>query len=155
MVHVRPEIFLKTIERGKIYYFKNYHLTKTDEPHYHIVVSTNDDKIVIFAVFTSQLNKQIEYNETMGLPGETLVFIKNDEQNGLKKESCINCNNYFILSRFELSGMYDRDEIEIKGYCKDSDLEQIITGIKRSPRIEEDIKKKIIPGYESDFDINL
>jgi len=146
MVDFPPEAFFKsTLAPGTIYYFVNEEIQFSDEPHYHVIVSITENEKLLLTITTSQTEKKIKYIEKKKLPYETLVFIKPDEENGLTKESAVNCNECYLVDLDYLRNKYDTDDIQVKGKVKQSILEQIIKGLLASPLIEEEIKERLKP----------
>lgn len=143
MVIVSSSIFGKSIDVGKIYYFKSLKLVATNEPHYFIVIANPSYELLIFSCCTSQFDKRVRFIELNNLPESTLVCIKPNDTNELKKDSYIDCNNYHEFTRDELIQKYENSEIEFIGYLSDSKLEEIRQGIKDSPLIPDEIKEVI------------
>jgi hypothetical protein len=140
MVHFDGSTFGSTIEPGKIYYFKSNQLTSTELPHYFIVIATPTNGLIIFTCCTSQFEKRKRFIELNKIPFSTLVWIKPDEENGLKKDSYVDCNNCFRYSKEELIEMYDNLKIKFVGYLSDYKLEEIKKGIIDSPLVVNEIK---------------
>lgn len=140
MVRFDGSTFGSTIEPGKIYYFKSDQLTSTDLPHYFIVVATPTNDLIIFTCCTSQFEKRKRFLELTQIPFSTLVWIKPNENNGLKKDSYVDCNNCFRYSFEELIEMYNNCKVEFVGCLSDSKLEEIKQGIIESPLIVNEIK---------------
>jgi hypothetical protein len=145
MVVVSGDAFGASIDIGKVYYFKSEKLTATNQPHYFIVIAVPTNQLVIFSCCTSQFEKRARFIELNNLPYSTLVRIKPDSSNELKKESYVDCNNYFEYSKHELIAMYAKGEIEFIGYVASSIIEEIRQGINDSPLIPAEIKAMIIP----------
>ncbi len=140
MVLVSGQTFGSSIDKGKIYYFKSNKLFSTNQPHYFIVIANPSDELIIFVCCTSQFDKRARFIELNNIPLSTLVWLKPNDENGLKKDSYIDCNNFFKYSKAELIQMYNQNQIEFIGYISDSKLKEIHQGILDSPLIVNEIK---------------
>jgi hypothetical protein len=138
---VTPELFANSISIGKVYYFSSNKLN-TSEPHYFVCVANpeNKESLLFFVCCTSQYEKRKSYIEKTGLPYETLVWINPTTNNGLKKDTYIDCNKVFEYLKEDLKEMYSDSKITHSGSLSDSHLSQILIGLNKSPRIEKYIK---------------
>ena len=141
MVHVSDQAFGSSIDKGKIYYFKSNKLVSTTQPHYFIVIANPTDNLILFVCCTSQFDKRARFIELNDIPLSTLVWLKPNGENGLKKDIYVDCNSYFKYSKAELIQMYDQNQIEFIGYIPDSKLEEIKQGVIDSPLIVNEIKE--------------
>lgn len=142
-------LFLSNISQRKVYYFKSNRLN-TDIPHYFVCLTVGIDGIVLLVCCTSQFEKRRKFIETRNLPYSTLVWIKPDKENGLKMDSYVDCNGYFDYSLEELGQLYEADELEYKGELSEAVFDQILTGLRESPLIEESVKDKLPNTNEGD-----
>ncbi len=143
MVLISGQTFGSSIDKGKIYYFKSDKLVNTTQPHYFIVIATPSDDLFILTCCTSQFEKRARFIKINSIPMSTLVWIKPTEENGLKKDTYVDCNSYLQFSKSELIKMYETNQIEFVGYIIDSKLEEIRQGIKDSPLIITEMKEII------------
>ncbi|HPX04724.1 MAG TPA: hypothetical protein PLC17_02220 [Tenuifilaceae bacterium] len=143
MVIISGQAFGQSICKGSIYYFKSNKLIETAEPHYFIVIANSPNDVVIFTCCTSQFEKRVRFIEINNIPRTTLVWIKPNEDNCLKKDSFVDCNSYFQYSKAELIQMYEMEQIKFVGYINDSEIEQIRQGLKDSPLVDVAIKEII------------
>jgi len=143
MVLVSGQTFSSSIDKGKIYYFKSKKLVATKESHYFIVIANPSDELVIFTCCTSQFEKRARFIELNNIPLTTLVWIKPNDENGLVKDSYVDCNSYFQYSKAELIQMYEQNQIQFVGYITDSKIEEIRQGIIDSPLVDSMIKEII------------
>lgn len=141
MVLINGQIFSSLIEQGKVYYFKSNQLVATSLSHYFIVIATPSDEVVIFACCTSQFEKRARFIELANIPLSTLVWIKPNEDNGLRKDSFVDCNSYVKYSRAELIHMYENNHIDYVGSISDSKMEEIRQGFIDSPLVTSELKK--------------
>lgn len=149
MVYLDVNTFLTSIEIGKIYYFE-YSRLSSDKPHYFILIALKSEEIFIFSVCTTQFDKRIEFIEKRNIPKSTLVYIKSNDENGLNKESLVDCNNCHLISKDEIKEKYENGKIKFKGNISEGKLLEIYTGLLDSPLIEEEIKG-IIRSFYSDI----
>ncbi|MGY3088211.1 hypothetical protein ACVWYF_001244 [Hymenobacter sp. UYAg731] len=139
---VSDDLFLSGLVPGRIYYFVNPYIS-SDEPHYHICLKEIDGGVLLMSCCTSQFEKRSRYIKLSGLPTETLIWIKPDTDNNLKKDTYVDCNEYFKFTKSYLLDKYNDGHIKPTGELKLDHYEQIILGMIDSPRIEEEIKDSI------------
>jgi hypothetical protein len=130
-------LFINNISTQKVYYFKSSKIS-SQLPHYFICVITGNETFVLVCC-TSQFDKRKRFAESRGLES-SLVWIKSDTDNGLKIDSYVDCNTVFYYTIEEFKILYENDEIEYKGELSEIHFTQIITGIKNSSLIEEEVK---------------
>ncbi|MDL5045342.1 hypothetical protein QQ054_04710 [Oscillatoria amoena NRMC-F 0135] len=131
-----------TLRSGTIYYFTHRALS-SKEPHYFIVLNQNplDDTALILAIGSSQVEKVIR--RRAGLPPETLIRVKKGEVKTFHKETIIDCNCVFELSREELIEKFQSKELRSHEDLPQEILIPIWKGVLASPLIENRIKKII------------
>lgn len=139
-----PQEFIDGINPKKIYYFQSTHLKNSTEPHYFVCVGFDSENVMILSLFTTQMEKKINFIETRGLEYSTLVFVKPTSENGLKEECCVNCNDVYLHSKSEFLALFHENGIKCKGELEDVYYAQIYNGINDSTLIEEETKIKII-----------
>lgn len=100
-----------TLRSGTVYYFTHRGLQNTAEPHYFIVINADpqSDRVLIMTVGSSQIEKTKLRRRNM--PGETLVEVDSSEYPDFTKETIIDCNQVFELSREELVQKYQAREL--------------------------------------------
>jgi hypothetical protein len=77
-------------------------------------------------------------------PPETLVFIPGvDADNPFKKDTYINCNEYFQYSTDEFWELYSGKEMRIVGELPLHSFEQILIGFLKSDIIEQEYKDSL------------
>ncbi len=133
-------LFLSGIMPYKVYYFASAKLS-TDIPHYFICLHRTENEVLILACCTSQVAKRQRFIALKDLPTTTLVWIKPTEENGLQKDSYVDCNGIFEYSVSDFKSLYEHDKIEYMGEISEEDFEEIIIGITDSPLIHENIKE--------------
>lgn len=134
------ELFLSNITEKKIYLFTSDQIS-SDISHYFICVVKSQDGSLILVCCTSQFQKRKTYIEKVGLPASTLVWISPNTENGLEKDTYVDCNSIITHSIEDFKQKYEDGKLTYKGAVSDASFDQIITGLKDSPIIENSIKK--------------
>jgi hypothetical protein len=134
------DFFLKGINEKKVYYFSSSKLN-TDVPHYFICILKGEkDALVLVCCTSDKEDKRKTRIEKLGLHS-TLVWLKPDNENGLAKDTFVDCNSVFEYSIDDFKTMYERDLLEYKGEISLAHYEQIINGLLDSPNITNEIKE--------------
>ncbi len=132
--------FLQGIDEKKVYYFSSNKLN-TITPHYFIcVLKGSNDTLILVCCSSDREDKRKRRIEKLGLHS-TLVWIKPDNNNGLTKDTFVDCNSYFSYSIEDFKTMYENDILEYKGEISTIHYEQIINGLLDSPTIPTEIKE--------------
>lgn len=134
MIHLPPDyIITSTLEVGSVYYFSAPEHISTVVPHYFFVVGRDKDDNYMIAG-TSQKEKQEAYIKHMKFDSSSLVCIKPDEENGLKKNTYLNCNNECIpLSKEDLVEKVKEGNLSYTGKISKFQYDQVRNGIETSP----------------------
>jgi len=108
--------------------------------HLHILINKKDE--MLFVCCTSQedtMNRLIKYRK---LPESSIVWIKKDKENGLKKDdSFVNCNNIFSCAKDQFADLIKQNKIrKTLGNISESHFEQIKIGLNDSPLVSDEIK---------------
>ena len=131
--------FEKQIVPGKILYFPCEEL-RSSEPHYFICITILSDTTIL-SCCTSQFETVKRLIERNKYPYSTLVSIPaNDKENIFKKDTYINCNEYFPYTLDELWNLYNTGFLTIKGDLSNGYLQQLTIGFLDSEMIEDEIK---------------
>lgn len=136
------EFYFSNISSGDILYFSN-DMIDNEEPHPHIVILKDDTQKYLFTICTSKVEKTKIIFEKLNKPFETLVIVNPNTNNGLTKETAINCNNCFSLSENVLKYKHQNNLLSHKGKLEPHYFSQIIKGLLFSDEIEEEIKDMI------------
>ncbi len=137
------DIFFKFLEPGTIFLLKKHKLKTTEIPHYHIIAGIDHDNETLMLVLTSQENKIIDRFKNLNFPYSTLIPIKPDEYNKLKKVSFADCNlGTFIFTFDELRKLYQDNELIKIGYISEHSFEQIKIGLNNSMLQSEKLLKR-------------
>lgn len=136
------DLFLQGINEKKVYYFSSVKIN-TNIPHYFICVLKGEKDTLLLVCCTSDRDdKRKRRIEKLGLYS-TLVWIKPDNDNGLTKDTFVDCNSIFEYSIEDFKTMYQQNILEYKGEITGGHYEQIINGLLESPNITNDIKELI------------
>ncbi|MEI9921337.1 MAG: hypothetical protein WDO14_21510 [Bacteroidota bacterium] len=128
-----PDDFLKQIDERRVYYFSSQQLN-TEDPHYFICITKTDhDNLMAFVCCTTQFEKRAKFHEISGYPGTCLVRIKSTPENGLTKESYVDCTRVFQFTGSEFKTKYQNGSLVFKGSLEEVYFEQILIGVKDSP----------------------
>jgi hypothetical protein len=128
----------------KVLYFACSELN-TEEPHYFICLCSHPVNTVNLSCCTSQFATVKRLIERNKFPSETLVYIpKTDTDNPFKKDTYINCNEWFPYSIDELWSMYYNVVLTIiPDLLPLHSFEQILIGLLASPQIEDELKESL------------
>ncbi len=136
------KLLLQTLQDGDVYFFDKK-ATVGIPDHRHICVKKTGDTNIIFACCTSNQDTMNRFLEKKNLPSSSIVYINNAKYPFLTKDTYINCNNVSVISENQFVSECDNGLIEKKGKIDLSDYAQIVTGIKESILVEEEIKDLI------------
>ena len=143
--------FVANIKDKEVYYFSSTMLNN-DEPHYFICMKRTANDILILTVGTKQFDTIRRYIENRSLPMTTLVSIPDkldDFESPFKKETHVNCNNYFDYTVDEFKIMFDNNDIKEKGTLPDEYYEKILIGMHDSTVITPE-KKLELPKLDNE-----
>ena len=126
--------FYLLLQPGQILFFRNPSFPATAHPHICLLESTGE--IILLSSATSQQNTVERFVRYRQLPMNTVVFVNPNNENGLSKDTYINCNNEpFEFAKNDLWKWYSRGQLTVAGVLSPSDLEQIVLGLLDSPLI--------------------
>ena len=137
-----PGLLENYFEPKNIYYFASDQIS-SNEPHYFIFVSKENGEQAILVCCTSQFEKRAKFIQSRKLPLSTLIWIKPTPENGLKKDSYIDCNKLFNFSIEDLKNKHKDGKLKHAGILSDNHYEQILIGLNDSPLIVESDKEKL------------
>lgn len=122
---IPPKIAIEsTLKIGTIYKFKAPELINTDIPHYFIVIAIeSSDNFMV--VCTTQLDNKIEQFKKMNYSMDTLAYIKPSQNNGLKSDTYVNCNEYHTVTKNQLIAKVQTDKFEISGDLSKEEFDSI------------------------------
>lgn len=113
-----------TLQVGRVYKFSAPELLETDVPHYFVVIAIIDQDNYAL-VSTTQLHKRIAFLTSRGIDVDTLCHIEPTDDNGLTKDSYLDCNKYFSLPNAYLEEKVSSGFFEVSGTISDEDFEKI------------------------------
>jgi hypothetical protein len=146
----KEDSILPYLKPGSILYFKHNGLSST-EPHPFLLVGMKNSSASLFFVGTSQFDKVKRRVDERNLDPSTLVRINhNSSENQLTKETIIKCNECFEKPVSELSELYNKNELRIKGKASFSELNQVYIGTERSINLTGE-EKEIILDFLKDY----
>lgn len=122
------------ITDGSVFKFST---TNLPIPHYYIVISNIDNKIIALSCCTTQYDTIQKYLKKNNYSEKILVDIDYNNYNFLKKATFINCNTKI---EFEYNDFVKKHLKDQKGEINYEDYKKIIEGILISPDIEEEFK---------------
>lgn len=116
-------------------------ILKTPDPHYFICIGLSPDNELVLSCCTSQFETVKNLVERNRYPASTLVYIpKTHADNPFKKDTYINCNEYFQYTMGELWAMYNKGQLSFHGELPLDSFDQILTGFRDSDQIEDELK---------------
>lgn len=138
------EAFIESVEERKIYFLAGNPPDNLISDHLHICLKKPDGSLLYMMCCTSQIEKVQKFIETRSLPFSTMVYLPSDDNNALKKDTCVNCNNVHICSENEFKNYYNTNSVKFVGKISEGQFKQILQGIIDSTLIEQDIKDVVL-----------
>lgn len=134
-----------TLEQGYIYHYPDGSFTD-NTPHFFIVLnkSPQDDSFIILTNATSRVEKVKQRILARKLPDSTFVQVKLGECRIFSKETAFDCNEVHKRTKGDLIALAQKGKLILKGKIPNPILQKILTGVVKSPRVEEKIKKRIL-----------
>ena len=136
------ELFINGIDEKKVYYFSSTQLDTSIPLYFICIIKAENDKLILVCCTSDREGKRKKLAEKRGWYS-TLVYVVPNADNGLTKDTFVDCNNVFTYSIDDFANMYNDNLLEFKGEISDIPYEQIMNGMLDSPLIEEDIKELI------------
>ena len=137
-----PEfIITKTLKVGTIYKMIAPEMIETSEPHYFIVVAIHEQMNYMFLSTTNISGKFKYYNGKEDL--DTLTNLSPNANNKLTKESYVDCNMKYVISKNQLVEKLKKEELKYTGYLTNTEYQKILNSMSLSKRL--DLPKFIIP----------
>lgn len=131
-----------SIKQGVIYYFLEDSF-ESNESHYFVVLNRNpsQDDFIYLVNATSQIEKAFLRIKLQKLPVETLVTIDPTDCPIFTKKSVFDCNTRTKKHIQELIQLVDEKILILKGEMPPAHFAKIVEAIKKSPVIENRIKR--------------
>lgn len=128
---------------GTIYYFENSEHGENKKPHYHIAIPTINGGYLLLVMFTSQVNKKVEYySQTNQKALDSLVFADKETFCFLSKKSVVDCNHPIYKTPEELGAIISNLEYREADLTEDF-IDNIIIAVKNSPLVRRNIKRAL------------
>lgn len=110
---------------------------------YFLVVNADPkkDSVIILVTSTTQITKKLEYIKRAGLGIETIVTVTPQEYAAFTRETAFNCNDVFEYSLQELIKNIDDNGSMDYPKLPQALVDQVIVGIKASPKVRNELKK--------------
>ena len=141
------EAFIRqTLREGIVYYYRSDTLTGSAEPHFYVVLSCNDEELILLVCATSNIERRKRIREANDWPSETLVIVSPKEAPFLDQESAFDCNFVQNESIRSLARIHSRKPIVIKGQASVELLRRLKVGVLKSSQIVkkvQDILRKL------------
>jgi hypothetical protein len=135
-----PSNLINSVIKDKAVFYLRTNKINSGEPHYFIVISNIDNKIIALSCCTSQYDTILKYIKRNKYPDNTIADIDYNSYDFLKTPTFINCNSKIEFDYDDFVKMHLKDE---KGEINDEDYEKIVDGMLISPDIEEEFKVKL------------
>lgn len=138
-----PVLLRLSLRAGTVYYFEHRCLSSA-EPHFFVVINADpqSSNVLIMTVGSSQIAKTQERRKDF--PSETLVIVDPVEYSDFSKQTIVDCNQVFELSKEELIQKFNSRELRYHKDLPEKILKRIWLGVRLSPRVDE-IHKNLIP----------
>ena len=137
------EALLKlTLRGGSVYYLQDRSLT-SPEPHYFVVLNLdpNGDEFLVMVVVSSNISGV--HARFRNLPASTLVEISPVDYSPFTKQSIVDCNHFFRVTRLELLQKLQTGIASECSQLRADILAKLRAGILASPLIEDEIKQMV------------
>lgn len=132
-----PSNLINSVIKDKAVFYLRTNKIDSGEPHYFIVISNIDNKIIALSCCTSQYDTILKYIKRNKYPDNTIADIDYNSYDFLKTSTFINCNNKIEFDYDEFVKKHLKDE---KGEINNEDYKKIVDGMLSSPDIEEEFK---------------
>ena len=101
-------LIAKSLKEFCVCYFKNIQYDEKALPHYFVTIPVNDELSLLVCVITSQIETKLwYYHKTNEKAIQSLVRVDKNSLPFLEKESIIECNLPFLISRHEFTKIVD------------------------------------------------
>ncbi len=132
-----PSNLINSVIKDKAVFYLRTNKISSDEPHYFIVISNIDNKIIALSCCTTQYDTILKYIKRNKYPDSTIADIDYNNYDFLKVPTFINCNSKIEFDYDDFVKKHLKDE---KGKINEEDYKKIVDGMLISPDIEEEFK---------------
>lgn len=133
-----PDDLINAVIKDRAVFYLKTNKINSNEPHYFIVISNIDNKIIALSCCTTQYDTILKYIKRNKYPDCTIADIDYNNYGFLKAPTFINCNNKI---EFEYDDFVKKHLKNEKGEIDDTDFKKIVDGMLSSPDIEEEFKE--------------
>jgi len=124
-------VISSTLSIGTIYKFYAPELISCTVPHHFIVIAIEGVNNYLVLCTSQKESRERHFNNTnLDLTG--LVYIKPDLNNGLTKDTFVDCNQYYAISIDSLKSKLESGNLSITGTISVNHYAQIRLGITTS-----------------------
>lgn len=134
-----------TLKVGVVCKMEASELIGTKDPHYFVVVAINDSNNYLL-MSTTQMENRVTYLQKRGYDLDTLRLITPNNENGLKKDSFFDCNEYYTISKNNLIDKLKNKKLELSGNFSEEEYNLLVESINKSEK--NDIPKFLLK-YEN------
>lgn len=133
-----------TIKEGAIYYFIEESFTRSNDPHYFVILNKKplEDEALILVNATTKIEERKQMQKNM--PPETLIEVSPTECCELTRDSIFDCNSVTEKSLDSLIAKLEENKL---GICREimptEILEKLRNGVIKSPVVNRSHKKLI------------
>jgi len=149
---IPTEVLIATcIEQGSIYHFELETINKDGSRYkgnrFLIVLNANPktDKLLILTTITSQIENAKKHIKNLGADLETLVYLDKSDFKRLSKDSVVNCNNVYPISKKDL--MLKLEEYSGKVFFEKlshTKIEALVGGVIKSNQVANEYKTLLV-----------
>lgn len=82
--------------------------------------------------------------KTNGIPLDTIVTLNPSKQNGLKRESYVDCNDYHALTPFNMNQKVTYKLVDEAGLLEKHQFEAVLLAITLSPEQERHVQRECL-----------
>jgi len=121
----------KSLKVGVVYKFCAPEFLNSSIWHYFIVIAIDGDENYLL-VCTTQLTNRLNYFAKKNINPGSLAYITPTMNNGLTRDSYIDCNNYFTATKQLLINKYTDGKLQIAGDIDIAEYNNILEAIALS-----------------------
>lgn len=132
-----PENLINSVIKDKAVFYLRTNKISSNEPHYFIVISNIDNKIIALSCCTTKYETILKYITRNKYPETTIADIDYNSYDFLKTPTFINCNSKIEFDYDDFVQKHLKDQ---KGEINEADYKKIVDGMLISPDIEEEFK---------------
>lgn|SRR3989338_2561516 len=147
-----PEISVPLcIEQGSIYHFLlealNHDGTNYRGNRFFLVLNVNPktDELLVLTTITSKIQRAEEFVQKIGEDPQTIVKISTSDFSRLSRDSIVNCNNVYSMTKDDLVIRLEGDgAVVFFEKLPKSTIESLVSGVLKSNQVSNEHKKLLI-----------